>query len=293
MQELTGTPRNPGIAMAVAIVIDANGFPNIPDDMLTLGMKAVKAGRLESDFAEVVVACNSLGIGSAMRFPGIKIIGIVSEKNDQPGLPITVPCVSEVENAAKTIGAGSIVIVDGNEGVVIANPDAATVARYQKVCNPYRNDRVFIEWPHASARTQDGRLVTVSALVSSVEDAEQALSLGADRIALHLTSTAEPVAGLRQLSHTECFQTVLALAGGKPITLYLDSSESEILDLAAKYGAPGQVTIVEGATAIEVLNLEQVTQFVAAGAESVMVQSADIPQAKDIIRSDPGEHGVG
>jgi len=200
MREFHGTPKVPGVAIAVAVVVDVQGgLSGVPESIMRQGLKSLKMGLMPEDYPEVIIVCDLLSIGSSIRIPGIRTIGIAAQENDEPAMPLSVPCVAGINGLLLSMDDGEqIVIVDGNEGVVYIEPDAQTVIRYQTSISQQPIERVFLESGHLPARTRDGRLVTVSAVASSIKDVETAISQGADSIVVMFSELVENEIALKQ-----------------------------------------------------------------------------------------------
>src|SRR5258708_2184657 len=81
-----------------------------------------------------------------------------------------------------------MVIVDGNEGLVIINPTLATLENYRKVREIQLAEMRDLEkYKDMPAQTIDGRQVVLAANIESQEEIKTALSHGAEGIGLYRT----------------------------------------------------------------------------------------------------------
>jgi len=294
MQVLQGISRCPGVAMAVAVVVDVQGGTSaLPDRVLRQGLNAVKMGLAEADQPEVVVACDLLAVGAAVRIPGIRTAGIVAQADDQAALPLSVPCVAGVGDLLRSIGSEDIVIVDGDEGMVYLDPDVRTLIRYQNALEPKSAERVFLESAHIPARTRDGRIVTVAGVVMSIAEAETAIAQGADALVVHFSEFVEGEVKAGRASfedpEVELFEMLLALAGGKQLWIVLARPDERLLGLARRFGADSSIGFVSEAEEPRVLTEDEVRTAVCSGAEVVTVPADAVALTKNLVRSLPDE----
>ena len=100
------------------------------------------------------------------------------------GIPAVVGVGAALE---KALGA-KVVALDGVEGYAIADPDPDTISAFEKKQKDIAAEAALLEeYKHVEARTSDGRRVEVSANIGSAEEAEDALSWGAEGVGLFRT----------------------------------------------------------------------------------------------------------
>ncbi|MCL4152743.1 UNVERIFIED_CONTAM: hypothetical protein GTU68_065553 [Idotea baltica] len=101
---------------------------------------------------------------------------------------LEIPAIVGVSELLTDVSGGEIVIVDGDDGRVIINPDEATLERYQRRLVRYRTEREhFALSVNESATTTDGVQVQVYGNIEFPEEAEQCQLSGADGIGLYRT----------------------------------------------------------------------------------------------------------
>lgn len=296
MRELNGTPRIPGVAMAVAVVVDVQGgLSGVPESVMRQGLRSLKMGLKPEDYPEVVIVCDLLAIGSSVRIPGIRTIGIAAQGDDEPAIPLSVPCVAGINGLMQSMDdTEQIVIVDGDAGVVYIEPDVQTVIRYQSSLSPQPAERVFLESDHLPAKTRDGRLVTVSAVASSIKDAEVAISQGADSLVVMFSEFIKnEIASNHNYIHDpelEIFETLLILAAGKPIIVVAENPDVRLVALAERFAMSEHIEFVDMNVELEALSEAGVRDAVCnKQADTVTVTSGDVTQTKDLIRNLPDE----
>ena len=99
-----------------------------------------------------------------------------------------IPAVVALEDLTETISGGDTVIIDGNRGIVIVNPDDETIRQYEE----YSEE--FVELEHRldairkkPAVTRDGVKITLLGNIEFPDEAELVLQKGGDGIGLYRT----------------------------------------------------------------------------------------------------------
>ena len=239
MTTLEGIGRNPGTAIAVAAVVDAkSGINGVSHALLKSGISALTQNLPPDDYPEVIIACDSLTIGSSIRIPGIQAVGIAAEAvTEVPELTSDLPCVIGVADLLSSITEGDILIVDGYKGVVHIDPDPPTLIHYQQAEEQkHAREKVFITSEHIHARTQTGEIVFVYARLDDESKLTLALDNGADGLLVDLRGRSDDLATL-------CSR-ILRDVAGKPVKFVVDTEIEEILRAAMIYCTPMQVTLV-------------------------------------------------
>jgi len=99
-----------------------------------------------------------------------------------------IPAVVALEDLTELVNGGDTVIIDGNRGVVVVNPDEQTVEQYRQY------SRQFTELEHRlaaisqmSAITRDGTKVTLLGNIEFPDEAEIVIEKGGEGIGLYRT----------------------------------------------------------------------------------------------------------
>ncbi len=99
-----------------------------------------------------------------------------------------IPAVVALEDLTEIIRGGDTVIIDGNRGIVIVNPDHETIRQYEK----YTQE--FVELEHKldairekPAETRDGTKITLLGNIEFPDEAEIVLQKGGEGIGLYRT----------------------------------------------------------------------------------------------------------
>jgi phosphoenolpyruvate-protein kinase (PTS system EI component) len=172
---------------------------------------------------EVVLIAQDYEAAASLAVPWARTVGIIAERALPDAVRLGVPSVIGVEGVLDKITDETLVLIDGDRGVVLVDPDPTAVATYQaerERISPRR--RLYLDYEHQPARTLDGREVRVTACVGSLEEAREAVEGGADALLV------PPGTLLLDLDATdeEQLESLLALAdaaGGKPITIVGDA----------------------------------------------------------------------
>src|ERR687897_206275 len=100
------------------------------------------------------------------------------------GIPAVVGVGAALEDA---LGA-RVVALDGTEGYAVADPDEDVISDFeQKQKGAAAAAALLEEYKHAEAHTSDGRRIEVAANIGSAEEAEGAISWGAEGVGLFRT----------------------------------------------------------------------------------------------------------
>ncbi len=101
---------------------------------------------------------------------------------------LELPAVVGLKHISFEVRTGDRVIVDGNRGVVIVNPDPATLAQYNKEKKDYiRLAKTVDKTAKLPAETVDGFRITLAANIELPEELPHAIRSGAEGIGLYRT----------------------------------------------------------------------------------------------------------
>ena len=102
---------------------------------------------------------------------------------------LKIPAATGLENISKQAQTGDTVIVDGNTGVVILNPDADMIFRYRHREELYRKyQQSLMAYGQLPAVTRDGsRSVSITANIELMDEVELAINHGCEGIGLFRT----------------------------------------------------------------------------------------------------------
>ncbi len=156
-----------------------------------LGDKREDLGRLRE---EVIVVARELSPTQTAGFNKAFVKGIASDAGGRTShaaivaRSLGIPAVVALEDLTEIARGGDAVIVDGNRGLVIVDPDAETVEQYEAY------SREFIALEHKldairekPAETRDGARITLLGNIEFPDEAEIVLAKGGEGIGLYRT----------------------------------------------------------------------------------------------------------
>lgn len=133
-----------------------------------------------------------------------------------------IPAVTGLREASRAVETGSLVIVDGHTGVVVAEPDEVTLTRYEADRGRWlRREAELDDLSTLPARTRDGHELRLDANIEVPGELEAVISHGAQGIGLfrseflYLSSKGEPT----ELEQAAVYTEVVARMSGKPVTI--------------------------------------------------------------------------
>ncbi len=157
-----------------------------------------------------------------------------------------IPAVVGIEDITSLVQQDDIVIVDGNIGEVIIQPDTATITSTNtKILAEEKQIEALKKFKDVKARTEDGTEFEIYANIGTVEEAQAALENGADGIGLFRTEflfmngvknfKGKKVSFTGTLSEEVQFQAykqVLETMQGKPVTIRtLDAGGDKMINI--------------------------------------------------------------
>ncbi len=147
-----------------------------------------------------------------------------------------IPAIVGLENITQEVTSGDTLIVNGHSGVVIINPDQATIEENRKHEEKHVElEKALWQLKDLPAKTKDGTEITLMGNIEFPHEVENALSKGAVGIGLYrteflfLASEKEPTEDDHYASYAEAIRKL----EGRPIVI-------RTLDLGADKFAPWQ-----------------------------------------------------
>ena len=152
------------------------------------------ASGLETLSEPVVILAPNLAPSDTARIPKGMALGFVVAEGSRTshvsimarsfGIPAVVGVGSSLQDA---LDAG-VVAIDGTEGYAVVDPEDDVISDFeQKEKDAAAEAELLEEYKHTEARTSDGRRIEVSANIGSAEEAEGAISFGAEGVGLFRT----------------------------------------------------------------------------------------------------------
>jgi phosphotransferase system enzyme I (PtsI) len=190
----------------------------------------LQGGTLERPTQEnpAIIVAEELSSAEILHLEKGAVLGIATESGSTTSHAaiiaesLEIPAVFGVKDLFNFIKKEDTVIVDGYKGVVIINPDEATIHLYEQLQKSYREqEEANINLIALPSRTTDDVSITLMANVSNPMELNIALRNGAEGIGL-LRSEMIFIQNQQMLNENEQFELYrefLVLFSGKPVTI--------------------------------------------------------------------------
>ncbi len=133
-----------------------------------------------------------------------------------------IPAVLGLGDISKHISNGDEIIVDGNNGLVIVNPDDAVREKYEKARQKWQQREVQLLYMNElSAETRDGKLIRLKANIEVPEEIDSVLAHGSDGIGLFRSEFLflQPGRAASEESQFKTYRKVLEAMKGQSVTI--------------------------------------------------------------------------
>jgi phosphotransferase system enzyme I (PtsI) len=192
----------------------------------------VLAGRKEDRIADigerVIIVTRDLSPADTMQMQIDRVLGFITEvggKTSHTAIisrSVEIPAVLGLEGATDKITSGDMVILDGAAGVVIVNPDAATLELYERLKTEYEAYQAqVIRCAHLPAETSDGYRIQINANIELLEELTSALDHGGEGVGLYRTEFLYLAA--KELPSEDIlfqnFRDAAQIVSGRPVTV--------------------------------------------------------------------------
>lgn len=135
---------------------------------------------------------------------------------------LEIPAVLGTGPFLNEVSGGDLVIIDGDEGLVILHPDEETIARYQHEAEEIRSLAIQLEeLRDLPAETSDGERITLLGNIEFPYEVDHCVARGADGVGLYRTEFLylEAATEPDEEVHFEAYCRVLRAMGDKPVTI--------------------------------------------------------------------------
>ncbi len=135
---------------------------------------------------------------------------------------LEIPAIVGIGSFLNEVSGGELVIVDGNQGEVIIEPDEATLAEYREAQQEATTKRARLRSQGAGeAVTRDGVRIQIYGNIEFPDEAEHCLELGADGIGLYRTEFLymESNAERSEEDHFQAYCQVVRTMGDRPVVI--------------------------------------------------------------------------
>ena len=193
-----------------------------------------------SDERELIVVAHDLSPADMILFKRhhfggfVTDVGGVTSHTAIVARSLSIPALVGLHHARHMIREGELLIVDGNHGVLIVQPDPLVLAEYQLLRSQYELERTKLKRLKGTrAATLDGTPVELFANIELPEDTEQAKAVGAQGVGLFRTEYL--FMNRKELpsedEQYEAYREVAKAMGTKPVVIRtLDIGADKALD---------------------------------------------------------------
>ena len=142
----------------------------------------------------VILVAHSLSPAETSQIQLERIKGFITNRGGKAShtsiiaRTLEIPAVLGLENATEVIKNDDIIIVDGNKGLVIVDPDEETLFRYEELSKQYEAQKAdAIRTSDLPARSEDGLLMGIMGNIELPEEVVAVKDHGGDGIGLFRT----------------------------------------------------------------------------------------------------------
>ena len=177
---------------------------------------------------ELVIASHDLLPSDAITMDKKMVRGIILDAGGKTShtaiiaRSFEIPAVVGLSNITRKVKTGDFVVVDGNSGMVVINPDEETREFYrEKIKAKEETSRQLRPYVKKEAVTDDGKKIGVKANIEVPEELESVLSHGADGIGLFRSEYLLLQSELHSSEERqyEVYKMILEGLNGKPVTI--------------------------------------------------------------------------
>ncbi|MBW1941928.1 MAG: phosphoenolpyruvate--protein phosphotransferase [Deltaproteobacteria bacterium] len=169
-------------------------------DVENLGEKILRnlAGKEQESLQEiderVIIVAHDLSPVDTSEMNIAKVMGFITDVGGRTShtaimaQSLKIPAVVGLESVTRQVRDGTLLIVDGNRGEVIIDPDDDAIILYQeKQLEHQRYESSIVKIGRLPAETMDGHKITIKANIEFLEEVVAAKDYGAEGIGLYRT----------------------------------------------------------------------------------------------------------
>jgi hypothetical protein len=214
---------------SASIMRAPNGIPLLPNRLISLLAKTQQGMPVEP--VDIIVISKDYETAVSLTLPWAHVVGIVAERSSTD-IPLSrVPTVIGIPDIFTLIEDDDLLLVDGDHGIVLVEPDAAAIAAYQAERDNIRPKRRFyLDYVDQNALTLDGKLIHVIASILRSGEQEEGQKNGADAFLFSSGTPLLPADASDDDQH-HLFRNIAELADGKPVTVVGDVDALAIHEL--------------------------------------------------------------
>lgn len=192
------------------------------------GASLAQRSQEDPDLIGAILLADDLAPADALLMQHHGVVGFVTEFGGPTShtsilaRSLGIPGIVGVHHARRFVGEGELLIIDGNEGVVVGEPDQRTLAHYRKLQSERARYSVSLnKLRRAQCVTRDGTAVELQANVELASDFAAARDVGARGVGLYRTEFLymnRPDAPSEE-EHFEAYRQLVETVSGLPVTI--------------------------------------------------------------------------
>lgn len=176
----------------------------------------------------VVLVAHDLTPSETASIDPEKVVGFCTDVGGSTGHTAIVaramelPAVVGLGSVSTDVSMGDVMIIDGNRGVVIVNPDEVTIERYRRMADDFQEfEAALYSEKDLPAVTKDEVIADVKGNIEFPREVEQIIKCGGDGVGLYrteflyLSTTDEPT----EEDHYNFYMDSIKALGDMPITI--------------------------------------------------------------------------
>ena len=142
----------------------------------------------------VIIVAHDLSPGDTSELNTAKVLGFITDVGGRTShtaimaQALKIPAVVGLESVSHQVQDGTLLIVDGYQGIVVIRPDDDTIIEYEEKRARHETYRATIlQMGHLPAETIDGHRMAIKANIELLEEVDTAKDYGAEGIGLYRT----------------------------------------------------------------------------------------------------------
>lgn len=170
------------------------------EDIKDVGMRILKnlLGKVESAIDNLkentIIVAHDLTPSDTAQIDKNKVIGILTDIGGRTShsaivaRTLEIPAVVGLQDITSSVKTGDKIIIDGNEGNVIINPDEDTLALYLEKIRTFEAEKAKLKkLVSTKTITKSGKSIIIAANIGSPKDLQRAIENGAEGVGLFRT----------------------------------------------------------------------------------------------------------
>ncbi|MGK0466907.1 phosphoenolpyruvate--protein phosphotransferase [Clostridium sp.] len=191
-------------------------------------LMGIKAASIDEIQQECIIIAKDLTPSDTAQINKSKVLGFATEiggKTSHTAIiarSLELPAVVGAGSGLQKIKDGDLIILDGEQGIIIINPDEETLNEYKAKREEFAEFKSqLLKYVSMKSTTLDGKTVELAANIGSVEDVENVLKNGAEAIGLfrteflYMAKDALPT----EEEQFDTYKSVLEKMGEKPVII--------------------------------------------------------------------------